>query len=232
MKPEIKPRDRQLLVVAFSALVAVLMFRLAILPTMEVYETGKIEYEEKSAQAEEMQRLLDARSANEVRISEGNARLDELTGFCYEAMENRQVDALITGAALAHGLFPSHLSISEQTPGTLEAYSYSGGVVASAGTEATGVTPAGAEATGAAPTGAEATEGSAVRKAEASIALTGSKSNIRTFLNDIEENYSAIHVKSFEMSENLYMSTEQQPVTEIRMNVVLEVYMYHRPENP
>ena len=80
--------------------------------------------------------------------------------------------------------------------------------------------------------GAEAAIGmaeGAVRKVEASIAMNGSESNMKAFLNDIEKNYPAVHVKSFEMSESLYMSTELKPITETQMNVVLEIYMYSRP---
>lgn len=80
--------------------------------------------------------------------------------------------------------------------------------------------------------GAEAAIGmaeGAVRKVEASISMNGSESNMKAFLNDIEKNYPAVHVKSFEMSESLYMSTELRPITETQMNVVLEIYMYSRP---
>ena len=53
---KIKSKDMKLLVVALSALILVLMFRLAILPAMDAYEAEKIEYEEISAQADEIQR--------------------------------------------------------------------------------------------------------------------------------------------------------------------------------
>lgn len=46
---------------------------------------------------------------------------------CYEMMENRQIDELVTGAALDHSLFPSYLSISEQTVAVAPAYLYSAG---------------------------------------------------------------------------------------------------------
>lgn len=47
MKMKISSKDMKLLVVALSALIVVLMFRLAIFPAMDAYEAGKIEYEEK-----------------------------------------------------------------------------------------------------------------------------------------------------------------------------------------
>lgn len=66
---KIKSKDMKLLVVALSALILVLMFRLAILPAMDAYEAEKIEYEEISAQADEIQRILDAKPSNEARIA-------------------------------------------------------------------------------------------------------------------------------------------------------------------
>lgn len=232
MKIEISEKDIRLLVVACSALILVLMVRLAILPALDTYEAKQIEYEEKCAQAEQMQALLDARPANESRISEAEKRLQELSAFCYEVMENRQVDELVTGAALAHDLFPSHLSISGQMEGGRAAYLYS-----NSGTAAVPVPEAAAAADGMSAESADVTPETApvtatesfVRRVEASITVSGSESNAKAFLDDMENNYPAIHIKSFEMSETLYMSTELQPVAETQMRVTLEIYMYSRP---
>jgi len=263
MKLEIKPKDRILLVVACSALIVVLMFRLGIFPAMDAYEAKKTEYDEKCIQAERMQKLMDDMPVNEERISEGLARLEELSGDCYEMMENRQIDALVTGVALKHDLFPSNLSISEQTTGIPPAYLYSatdGGSTAGAGTgsgtEAAAASSGDAaagnvtggdsgsdseaagdvadDASGSMETGTAALSGEiaggAVCSVEASIVMSGSESNMKAFLDDIEENYPAVHVKSFDMSENVYMNTQMEPVTEVQMNAVLEIYMYNRPQ--
>lgn len=238
MKTEIKARDRILLVVACSALIVVLMFRLAILPTVDAYEAKSIEYDEKNAQAEKMQKLLDDRPANEKRISEGKARLKKLSGDCYEVMENRKIDELVTGIVLDHKLFPSHLSISEQTTGISEAYLYSSidsdsEAAAGSGTEneAAGEAADGTLSDAEAETAetSEETAGGGVCSVDASIVMSGSESNMKAFLDDIEENYPAVHVKSFEMAENLYMNKKMQPVTEIQMKAVLRIYMYNRP---
>jgi len=246
MKMEISARDRKLLVVACSALILVVMIRLAILPAVDAYEAGKIEYEEKCARAEEMQMRIDDRPVNERRITEGLDKLEELSDSCYEIMENRQIDELVTGVALSHDLFPSHLSISEQTEGIRTAYLYSGAMLAiapvpesketadsSARDEETRITEnpeEEAEDSLQAGEAQMAEAGNAVRKVEASITISGSESSMRAFLDDIEENYPAIHVKSFGMSESLYLNPELQPVTEIQMSAVLEIYMYSRPE--
>lgn len=239
MKMEIKSRDRKLLIIACSALILVLMIRLAILPAVDAYEAGSIEYEEKVTHAEEMQRLIDSQPANEKRISEGMARLDELSDTCYEMMENRQVDELVTGTALAHDLFPSHLSISEQMSGIAGPYLYSG-VAAVSTTETKGENEEeemldempdsssdGTEDESSEDAGVQSA--SSVRRVEASLSVNGSESNMKAFLDDIEENYPGVHVKSFEMSENTYMDTELRPVSETQMSIVLEIYMYDRP---
>ncbi len=223
MKIEIKPRDRKLLTAACFVLIMVLMLRLVILPAIDAYEIRKIEYEEKDAKAQEMQRVLDSRSANEERISQEEARLEELSGSCYEVMENRQVDELVTGAALAHNLFPFRLSISEQTAGIAAPYLYGADQA---------VTDSEAKKEEEDEKAAEELEESAVRRVEASIAMNGSEDNMKAFLNDIEENYPAVHVKSFEMSENMYLNTELMPVAEIQMSVVLEIYMYTISTDP
>ncbi len=231
MKIELKPRDWILLKVACSALIIVLMFRFGILPAIDAYEEGQIKLEERSSQAEEMQSLIDSRPANERRISDGMARLDELSDSCYELMENRQVDELVTGVALSHKLFPSHLSISEQTAGIKEAYLYSeDGAAAAEGEEAEATAEDLQEEF---LNGEAATEGwsnETVSWVNASISLNGSESDMKAFLNDIEEHYPAVHVKSFEMMENMYLDKKLETMTETQMNVVLEVYMYSRPE--
>lgn len=238
MKMEIKSRDRKLLIIACSALILVLMIRLAILPAVDAYEAGSIEYEEKVIHAEEMQRLIDSQPANEKRISEGMARLDELSDTCYEMMENRQVDELVTGTALAHDLFPSHLSISEQMSGIAGPYLYSGvAAVSTTGTKSEDEEEMLGEMTDSSSDGIEdessedagVQSASSVRRVEASLSVNGSESNMKAFLDDIEENYPGVHVKSFEMSENTYMDTELRPVSETQMSIVLEIYMYDRP---
>lgn len=247
MKIEISRRDRMLLIVSSSVLILVVLIRLAILPAIDAYEAGKIEYAEKCAQAEEMQRRMDEYPANERRIIEGLDRLDELSGFCYETMENRQVDELVTGVALDHDLFPSHLSISEQTEGIRMPYLYSAGMLAadsetesgetdnSSDDEETRITENPEETeenseNGQAAEPSDAAAEGAIRKVEASISMRGNEKNMRAFLDDIEENYPALHVKSFQMSENLYLNTELQTVTEVQMNAVLEIYMHSKPE--
>ncbi len=229
MKLEIKPRDKRLLQVAVSLLIVVLMFRFAILPMLDAHKAASMEYEEKSIQKSEMQMLLDGRDANERRIGEGNKTLDELTQFCYEIMENRQIDELVTGLALDHQLFPSRLSISEWQEGIPASYLYSPEGASellmqaqeesreeSAGTEIDGESAAPAPA-------------SVIKRASASLSVSGSDGNMKAFLNDIEEHYPAVHIKSFSMTEDWYMNEALEPVTETQMNVVLEIYMYSRP---
>lgn len=242
MKIEIKPKDRIMLLIASSALIIVLMFRLAIFPAMDAYEIKKIEYEEMQMQARQMQQLLDDQPANEQRIADGMARLDDLSNNCYVFMENRQVDELVTGVALAHHLFPSYLSISTSQAGVRTPYIYSSAAVsavfentenAEEATEAVAVTENAPVNDADDPESVEAASeytGSVVLNVEASMAMSGAESDMKAFLNDIEENYPAIHIKSFEMAENLYMNTELEPVSEIQMSVVLEIYMYSIPD--
>lgn len=244
MKIEIKPKDRIMLIIASCALIIVLTFRLGIFPAMDTYEIKKIEYEEKQMQARQMQQLLDDQPANEQRIADGMARLDDLSDECYASMENRQVDELVTGVALKHHLFPSYLSISELEAGIRAPYIYSSAAISAAfenpetpeteeETEEVVVTENPQESDADDLEGMETASefaGSAVLSVEAAMAMSGSESDMKAFLNDIEENYPAIHIKSFEMAENLYMSMEFEPVTEIQMRVVLEIYMYSIPD--
>lgn len=234
MKPELREKDLVLLKVAFSVLIAVLMIRLAILPSIDACEEGKIRYEEVSAQAEEMQKLIDDMPANETKITEGMNTLRNLSDSCYESMENREIDKLVTGIALSHGLFPSKLSISEHMSGVPAPYLYSPSREGreseeeDAGQTAAEVTKELDENR----TGEDSEEEepmSAVTKVQASISIQGSESDRRAFLNDIENNYPAIHIKSFEMSENAYMNTSMELVTQAQMNAVLEIYMYENP---
>ncbi len=234
MKYELKKSDMRLLVIALSALILVVTLRLGVFPAMDSYEAGKIEYAEKCAVADQMQGIMDERPANDLRISEGLSKLDEMSLLCYEVMENRQIDELVTGIALEHELFPSYLSISEQIEGICPAYLYSPKAAqsdseVSAVPEQPVTDPAGA-VTIETEQDFSGTIGGTVRRVETSLSVTGSENEIKAFLDDIEKNYPAIHVKSFEMSEKLHMDTRLQPVTDTQMYVVLEVYMYSRPE--
>lgn len=241
MKTEMSIRDIRLLQIAFSLLAAVLMIRLAIVPAIEKYQERELALTEVQAQAEEIQRIIDDKPVSEKRIETGLKRLEEAAKPYYEQMENREIDRLVTGIALAHELFPAHLSMENTEGGAPEAYLYSSLAETEAAAEAEeaaqeaespdGETAAGTEAAAGIGETEEALRAqSVIQRVEASITVTGNEENVKAFLDDIENNYPAIHVKSFEISRNIYMNASMEAVEETEGRFTLDIYMYSIPE--
>ena len=124
MRLELTENDILLLKLAGSVLIAFLVIRFLLMPGIEHYQENIIQRDELTETAEGMQAAIDGIPVLEQEIKNSRAKLEEVSSVYYERMENHQVDELLTGLALKHGLFPVSLSIEGAVPKIPAAYLY------------------------------------------------------------------------------------------------------------
>ena len=124
MRLELTESDILLLRVAGSVLIAFLMIRFLLMPGIEHYQENIIQRDELTDTTERMQAAIDGIPVLKQEIENSQKELEEVSSVYYEQMENHQVDELLTGLALKHGLFPVSLSIEGASPKIPEAYLY------------------------------------------------------------------------------------------------------------
>ena len=124
MRLELTENDILLLKLAGSVLIAFLVIRFLLMPGIEHYQENIIQRDELTETAEGMQAAIDGIPVLEQEIKNSRAELEEVSSVYYERMENHQVDELLTGLALKHGLFPVSLSIEGAVPKIPAAYLY------------------------------------------------------------------------------------------------------------
>lgn len=205
MKLELTEKDLFLLKLAISVLIVFMTVRFLIMPQIEGLQEGQIQKEELNLTKEEMEDTIASIPSTEKAIEKRLNDLAKVSEKYYDAMENRQVDEILTGLAVDVGLFPVSLSIDEAQPELPAAYLYS-------------LTP-------------EAVLPSSenyVLTARGTMVLRGSESNIFRFMDEIEKNYPAVQVRSMRISEQEYLDEEWNVVKESEASFTLAVYMCDR----
>lgn len=202
MKLELTQSDILLLKISLSALILFLFVRLLIMPGIGRYQENVLQAEMLEDTVVEMSALMDSIPQLERSIETRRAALEEASASYYEAMENRQIDELLTGLALKHGLFPVSLSIEGAVPAIPEAYLY-------------GVT-------------AESDRIPSERyilTAYGNLTLRGEAAKVFAFLDEVEKNYPAVQVRSLRMDERVYLDADWNVVEQPDVECLLAVYM-------
>ena len=121
----------------------------------------------------------------------------------YEIMENREMDGIITGLALKHGLFPVSLTLEQAAPGIADPYRY-------------------------APeqTNEEPVSDTYMQIGTARLMLQGDEDKLLAFVDDVESHYPAIKVRSLSVSRNIYLNKELETAFQAEMTCELAIYMY------
>jgi len=202
MKLEVTEKDIQLLKIVISALMVFLMLRFVIMPALDTYQANEFTLEETNMAADEMQSAIERAEVLEKSIVEKAEELKVSSIDYYEYMENREIDRLITGIALDNKIFPVSLAITEGVPKMVAPYH-------TAATEE-----------------ASESEESYIYIGEADVVLEGTKNQAWNFLDDIANNYPALQVRSFDMSEDTYMNESLQTVSKFQINCKIAVYMH------
>ena len=123
---ELKPTDILLLKVLSCILIAVLTLNLFIFPGLNKQADLSAQKEETRQEKQQVEEAIASMPATKARIDQQQSDLTELSEDYYPQMENNNVDELVTGIALAHGLFPAALSIEDSVPGGPAAYGVTG----------------------------------------------------------------------------------------------------------
>ncbi len=203
MRLELTENDILLLKLAGSVLIAFLVIRFLLMPGIEHYQENIIQRDELTETAEGMQAAIDGIPVLEQEIENSGAKLEEVSSVYYERMENHQVDELLTGLALKHGLFPVSLSIEGAVPKIPAAYLY-------------GVT-AGSE---------KFPSEHYIQTAAGNMVLRGEEAKFFGFLDDVETNYPALRLCKLQMEQQIYFDEDWNIIDQPDMSCVLEIYMH------
>lgn len=203
MKLQLTDHDIFLLKLAGSALILFVMLRFFLMPGLVRLQERGIQSGELSEKIEEMEASIENIPMLERALEERTAELERVSGTYYERMENRQVDELLTGLALKHGLFPVSLMIEGASAAIPEPYLY-----------------------GSADHAAGPVSDTYMLTAAGRMVLNGEETKLFAFLSDIEENYPAVSLRSLSMTERVYFDADWNRSERPDMNCELAVYMY------
>lgn len=203
MRLELTENDILLLKLAGSILIAFLVIRFLLMPGIEHFQENCIQRDELTETAETMQAAIDGIPVLKQEIENSQKELEEVSSVYYEHMENHQVDELLTGLALKHGLFPVSLSITEAAPKIPDAYLY--GVTAGSG---------------------KAPSDHYIQTAAGNMVLRGEEAQFFGFLDDVETNYPALRLCSLKMDEQIYFDQDWNVIDQPDMSCGLEIYMH------
>ncbi len=162
MKWELNQTDILLVKLACSALIAFFMIRFLLMPGIERLQENDIQNDALQETVTDMEEAIESIPVLEQSIENSKKDLAEVSALYYESMENRQIDELLTGLALKHGLFPVSLSIDGAEASLPGPYLY--GTAASqadAASGAAGASESGGNAAGDAQSGVSGTTGDA-----------------------------------------------------------------------
>lgn len=203
MRVELTEHDVIVLKMAVSVLIVFLVVRLLLMPGIQRLQEDSLRRKELETTITVMQDSIDAIQALEQKITDQEKELSEVSSVYYERLENHQVDELLTGLALKHGLFPVSLSIEEAAPGIPESYLY-------------GVT-AGSQ---------KAPSDHYILTASGTMVLRGEEAGLYGFLDDVATNYPALRLLSLQMNEQIYFDEDWNMIDRPDMNCSMEVYMH------
>ena len=205
MKLELTEKDVFLLKQAVSVLILFLAVRFLVMPQLSRRQELGIRLEEL---AETRQEMEDSIASVPSLKSSATARLEELLAVSkpyYDAMENRQVDELLTGLALEMDLFPVSLSIEDTRPELPEAYLYS-----------------------TLPEAGEPPSGTYVLTARARLILLGTQENVFRFLDAVETRCPAVQIRSMQLAKRTYLDEDWGASEQTEASFTLAVYMCDR----
>lgn len=146
MKWELNQNDILLVKLACSALIAFFMIRFLLMPGIERLQENDIQNDALQETVTDMEEAIESIPVLEQSIENSKKDLAEVSAPYYESMENRQIDELLTGLALKHGLFPVSLSIDGAEASLPGPYLY--GTTASQASGAAGASESGGNAGG------------------------------------------------------------------------------------
>ena len=185
MKLELTQKDLFLLKLSLSVLIIFFTIRFAVMPGISRYQENILKRQELRETMAEMQDAIDKTPEKTKLAEEKLEELRQASKDYYEIMENREMDGIITGLALKHGLFPVSLTLEQAAPGIADPYRY-------------------------APeqTNEEPVSDTYMQIGTARLMLQGDEDKLLAFVDDVESHYPAIKVRSLSVSRNIYLNKE------------------------
>lgn len=203
MKLELTERDILLLKLSGIALIVFMTVRFLIMPGITGWQERRLENELLQDTIEEMEAAIQSIPLMEKSIEEKQRELSERSLRYYEKMENHQVDELLTGLALKHGLFPVSLAIGEAGAKIPEPYRY-----------------------GETTDSAEILSEGYILTGSASMVLRGDEDAVYAFLDDIEDHFPAVRVVSMRLEERAWLDADGTAFMQTDAGFELEIVMY------
>lgn len=220
----ISEKDKRLLMYVAIAAVVALMVRFLIMPAMdrtqeleEAIDSAATTREERRIRLHELEYLDEA-------IEQRQKELDEVSAPYYTPMATREMDDLITGLVIKHGMFPERLSLSEAEPGMTPAYLYQMGTA-----DAEGAPDGEAPMEPAAEAFLEMTP-DYLLLATAEMEVSGDLSGWYALLDDLTQLYPSLRVTMFDITEERYVTEEMETFITNRIKCELELYMCRKGE--
>lgn len=225
MKLELTQKDIFLLKLALSVLIVFLSFRFLIMPGVAQYQEKILEAETLEETREEMKAAMESVPFLEQSIETRRQQLAEASAPYYMHMENSQVDEILTGLALKLGLFPVSLAIQNPQPGIPEPYLYAKSTTSEAAFDDAG---AGSETESAAALGESAPQESPayLLTGTGSFILRGSQEQMFSFIDELEQNYPGIHIRSMQINQRAFLDSAWEVIEELEAAFELDIYMY------
>lgn len=240
MKLELTKKDIFLLKAAVSILLAFLAFRFLIMPGITGYQEKALEAEELAETRAEMEAAIDNIPGLEQDLEKYRRQLEEASAPYYAPMENSRIDELLTGLALKLGLFPVSLSIQNPEPGIPAPYLYvkSGQPEETSDAESVKNTEStedvesteNAENTAPGETGGTGINNEpCILIGTVSFTMRGTQEQMFSFVDQLEQNYPAVHIRSMQMNQRVFLDSGWEAVEELEAAFELEIYMYEDP---
>ena len=211
---ELKPGDITLLKILSCVLIAVISIRLVILPGIDKRSDLKDEQEQVATLKENMENSINNLDTTKAKIVKQKKQLEEAIVPYNPLLENREIDELVTGIVLKHNLFPSALVISDPT--------LSGPTAYQSGTNATTSSSSDEQSDESATT--DETMIQYVNTTLVSLTLSGSESDIYSFIDDLTKNYKGIQMRSFDMSTQTGISSDYKATSSNTCKCTLAIY--------
>lgn len=197
----VSERDKRLLMLTGIAGILMLSARFLIQPAFEQGQELEYAITEISAVYEERHTRMSEWEELDEAIARQRLALDDASKPYYKPLAAWEMDALITGLAVQHGLFPESLSLTEAVPGMVEPYIF-------APEEEPPET---------------SLEDGGVLLANARLEAIGEAAQWQAFLDDVARNYPGLRVTRLEVSPQSE-GTGETDFTD-RIVCVLEIYM-------
>lgn len=198
-------RDKRLLyvvgVLAFVALFGAFVLR----PAAQAHAQARADYTAAAAQKQEMQAEIEAAAANAEARARAEQDVQAATADLYPLLYSDDLDTLVTGLALTHGLEPVSLSISSAGAPGLSGYAPG---------------PLGGQSL------SEAPERSGLRAVSLTSTVRGTPQDFTALLDDIAQHYPALHLRDFSVTESAWFTGSGGTTTVVQFRYELTVYMY------